>query len=159
MIDCGDGWSGFDNVDAVLLTHAHYDHIYGLNELVKENPNVKILTNEIGAKMLVDSKLNLSKYHEDEFIFNYPQNISLVSDREEIRLNADMSATAVFTPGHNPSCITWVFEKYIFTGDAYIPGLKTVVNLPGGNIKQADNSVALIENISKGLQVCAGHQV
>lgn len=35
LVDPGDTWEGFNNVSSVLLTHAHFDHIYGLNELFR----------------------------------------------------------------------------------------------------------------------------
>lgn len=38
IIDPGDVWDGFENVYKVLLTHAHFDHIYGLNELLTVYP-------------------------------------------------------------------------------------------------------------------------
>ena len=49
LVDCGDldviieeGW----HVIGVLITHSHYDHIYGLNNLVLYFPNVSIYTNK-----------------------------------------------------------------------------------------------------------------
>ncbi len=42
LVDPGDVWEGFKNVSAVLLTHAHFDHIYGLNELLEISPEAKV---------------------------------------------------------------------------------------------------------------------
>ena len=146
-------------MDKVLLTHAHFDHIYGLNKLVEVNPNIKVYTNEYGRKMLLDAKMNLSLYHETPFVLNNPESIVVVENNDDIRLADDLSVKAIFTPGHNPSCITWIIKDSLFTGDAYIPGIKVVTNLPGGNKKQADDSLKLINRLAVNRQIYPGHKI
>lgn len=159
LFDPGDEWDGFKGVDKVLLTHAHFDHIYGLNKLVEVNPNIKVYTNEYGRKMLLDAKMNLSLYHETPFVLNNPESIVVVENNDDIRLADDLSVKAIFTPGHNPSCITWIIKDSLFTGDAYIPGIKVVTNLPGGNKKQADDSLKLINRLAVNRQIYPGHKI
>lgn len=159
VIDPGDVWKGFDNVSTVLLTHAHFDHIYGLNELLKISPSAKVNTNEAGREMLLDARKNLSFYHETPFEFEHPDSIVIVNDGTEVNLGDGLIAKAVFTPGHNPSCITWIIDDAIFTGDSYIPGIKTVTNLPKGNKSQAIESEALIKSLAIGKTIYPGHKV
>lgn len=159
LIDTGDEWDGFKDVNVVLLTHAHFDHIYGLNELLKISPAARVYTNIYGRDMLLDAKKNMSFYHETPFVLENDESIVLVEDGEEIQLGNGQVANAVFTPGHNPSCITWIIEDCLFTGDAYIPGIKTVTNLPGGNKNDAEQSIKLIKDISKGKNIYPGHKV
>lgn len=59
------------------------------------------------------------------------------------------------TPGHNPSCLTFMIDQMIFSGDSYIPGVKTVTNLPGGNRAQAEESIRKI--LSFGGTIYPGH--
>lgn len=158
VIDPGDITLNYHDIDCVLLTHAHFDHIYGLNELLSLFPKIKVYTNEEGKAMLLDAKKNLSFYHNTPFIFKYPDNIITIKDGEEIKTN-DLLVKAVFTPGHNPSCITWIIGECIFTGDSYIPGIKTVTNLPGGNKNQANNSLKLIKQLSIGRTIYPGHKI
>ena len=51
LVDCGEVDSILPLIDGrlagVLLTHAHFDHIYGLNTLLELFPDVPILTNEM----------------------------------------------------------------------------------------------------------------
>lgn len=159
IIDPGDEWGGFKDVKAVLLTHAHFDHIYGLNRLLELNTEATVYTNEHGRMMLLDDKKNMSRYHETPFIFEYPERIATVNDGDEIEIGDGMTAKAVFTPGHNPSCITWIIEGRLFTGDAYIPGVKTVTNLPGGNKQQASDSEQLIRDLAKDRVIYPGHKI
>lgn len=159
MVDPGDLWRGFNDVDSVLLTHAHFDHIYGLNELFRISPDAKVYTNEVGKDMLLNARKNLSFYHETPFVFERPESIITVNDHDEINLGNGLKAQAIFTPGHNPSCITWIVGNAIFTGDSYIPGIKTVTNLPGGNKFQALKSEELIKHLATGRTIYPGHAI
>lgn len=159
LIDPGDEWSGFEGVRAILLTHAHFDHIYGLNEVLVQNPDARVFTNAEGRRMLVDAKLNLSKYHGTPFTFDVPDHIVVVANGEEVQLDEDMVAKAIYTPGHNPSCITWAVGCFLFTGDSYIPGLKTVSNLPKGNKKQALESENIILKLAENKIIYPGHYI
>ena len=158
LIDPGDIWEGSDAVGTVLLTHAHFDHIYGLNALFRRSPDIKVYTNETGREMLLDAKKNMSLYHEHPFVFDHHESIITVEDGEKIHFEDNIIAKAIFTPGHNPSCITWEIEDSVFTGDSYIPGIKTVTNLPGGNKKDAERSLDLIKELSLGKIIYPGHK-
>jgi len=159
LIDPGDIWEDFENAKIVLLTHAHFDHINGLNELLKISPQAKVYTNEIGKMMLLDARKNLSLYHETPFVFQHPQSIIAVTDGDEVDFDSEILAKATFTPGHNPSCITWVIGDMVFSGDSYIPGIKTVTNLPGGNRRQADESERLVKRLAVGRTIYPGHKI
>lgn len=159
LIDPGDVWSEFCNTNCILLTHAHFDHIYGLNELMKTSPDALVYTNDIGREMLLNAKKNMSYYHETPFVFEYPDLVKVVNDGDEIDIGNGVLAKAVFTPGHNPSCITWVIDGMVFTGDSYIPDIKTVINLPGSNKQQAMESEKLILKLAKNRVIYPGHAV
>ncbi len=159
IVDPSYEWSNFSDVKYILLTHVHFDHISGINIVIELNPNVRIYTNESGREMLLNAKKNLSFYHETPFIISDPSRIVTVKDREEISIAEGMTAKAIFTPGHNPSCITWLIGECLFTGDAYIPGVKTVTNLPDGNKMQAEASLELIKQLSVGKTIYPGHKI
>ncbi len=158
LVDIGEYRPEYSNVGTVLLTHAHFDHIYGLNDLMMISPEAVVYTNEAGRTMLLDAKKNLSFYHESPFVFGYPEQIRVVDDGDEIDLGCGMVAQAVFTPGHNPSCITWVVGDMVFSGDSLIPGIKTVTNLPGCNKRQAKESEELIRQLAIGRTLYPGHK-
>ena len=69
IVDCGD----VDHilpciegrVEGVLLTHAHFDHIFGLNNLLAIFPAIPVVTNQAGKNALLNEKLNFSKYHDN----------------------------------------------------------------------------------------------
>jgi glyoxylase-like metal-dependent hydrolase (beta-lactamase superfamily II) len=142
------------SLKGILLTHGHFDHIYGSNDVVALFPTVPVYTNEFGTQMLVSAKLNMSKYHETPFEFQYPENIVIIEDATEIA-----PFKAYETHGHNPSCLTFVTDDAIFTGDAYIPGIAVVTNLPKGNKVQAQQSVQKILDLASGKTIYPGHKL
>lgn len=161
LVDCGELGRVLEKVDGrkikgVLLTHAHFDHIYGLPCLLEQYPECIIFTNEIGRVTLASAKLNMSKYHENPIVVEGPQ-ICICKEDDEIRLLDDLKATVYEVPGHHPSCLAFMVDDYLFTGDAYIPGVKLVTNLLGGNKAQAAESVERILRLAEGKTICAGH--
>ena len=159
IIDPGDEWYGFYNVNIILLTHAHFDHIYGLNKILELNPTAFVYTNLIGRDMLMNTKKNLSFFYGEPFLFKYLDRVKLVEDKEIIKSDFELEFQAIFTPGHNDSCITWITNEAIFTGDSFIPGIKVVTNLPGGNKKLAQLSLENIHKFDRDRFIYPGHEV
>ena len=164
VVDCGDVEpllpliKGRD-FKGVLLTHGHFDHIYGLNELCAAHPEAKVYCSPWTMRQLLDEKLNISFYHEMPFVFAYPERVVLVADGDQIDLGDGTMITAVCTPGHHPGCITWMTDDALFTGDACIPGVKVVTKLPLGDRRVAAQSLALIESLATGRTIYPGHSV
>ena len=164
LVDCGDvepllSLLDGENLLGVLLTHGHFDHIYGLNELCKRFPDVRVYCSEWARRQLLDSKLNISFYHETPFVFDYPERIVVVQDGDTVDMGDGNVVTAVATHGHTPGCITWMTDEALFTGDAYIPGVRVVTNLPYGDKLKAASSVEKILSLADGRTICPGHDV
>lgn len=168
IVDCGDvpplvdfisslGGDSF-KIRGVLLTHAHYDHMYGLPKLTEKFPSLRVYTNEDGKKALANERLNFSKYHEDPISYE-TDSVVICEDSDEIELFDGIKAVVHYTPGHNPACLTYEVGEYLFTGDSYIPGIKVVTNLPGGNKELAAQSLEKILELAKGKILCPGHVV
>lgn len=165
LVDCGDiekvidqGWK----VVGVLLTHSHYDHIYGLNKLIKLFPSVLVYTNAEGKKGLLNPRWNFSRYHTDveDFIFKYPENVRVIADRDVILLNDYLKITTLLVPGHEPSCVAYTSGDFIFTGDAYIPGVKVVDTFPRSNKELAQSSLDLLRKLEEqGITILPGHRI
>lgn len=143
----------------ILLTHVHYDHIYGLNEIHQVYPYVPVFTNLKGFEALHDPYKNLSFYQDSSFIFEDDKCVKLVNDDDVFSLGKNIEVKTIFTPGHHTSCITWEIGKYMFTGDSYIPGVKTVTRLLDGCLGDAILSEEKIMNQSRGMIICPGHYV
>lgn len=165
LVDCGDvdriilnGW----HVRGVLLTHAHTDHIYGINQLLEHNPNAIIYTNESGKEELLNPRLNFSKYHDDvdDFVIAKPENVRIIKKDGELHLDDNLIVESMFTPGHMPSCITYKYGELLFTGDSYIPGVKVITHFPRSNKEQAAVSLERLQELERsGLKIMPGHWI
>lgn len=144
-------------VGGVLLTHYHYDHIYGLNHLHEASPECGIFASAHTIQGLYDPKMNLSFYHEDPIVFKGPMPVE-IRDGDEIRLFRGIRAVVYSTPGHNPGCLSFEIENYLFTGDAYIPFVQVVTKLKGGNKTVAASSLRKIRSrLHPGITLFPGH--
>ena len=146
-------------VEGVFLTHAHFDHIYGLPELVKHYPHCKIYVTEYAKEGLASDKLNMSRYHETPVSYE-GENVEVVREGESMSLfDGEPEMRFYETPGHNPGCLTMVLGNMIFTGDAYIPGVGANTQLPHANKELAQQSMERILKLAEGKVILSGHQV
>ena len=161
LVDCGDIDRILPLIEGrlrgVLLTHAHFDHIYGLNLLAALFPSLVVYTNQEGLAELLNDRLNFSRYYGEPFVLDVPEKVTLIKNGACVELFEDIVAEAVFTPGHSLSCVTWQVGDLLFTGDSFIPGVKTVTNVPHSNKEQAAASEALIRELASHRIVYAGH--
>lgn len=163
LVDCGDikpliQWceEHKKSIEGVFLTHTHFDHIYGLNDLLASIPHVKVYTSSNGVQSLVSPRYNLSLYHEESFV--YTGNVNTLEEGCNIDLYPDTCLTVYSTPGHDWSCLAFKVGDYLFTGDSYIPGVKLVTNFPKSNKEQAKKSLCKILDLSKNCSIlCPGH--
>lgn len=163
LVDCGDfdrvmERIGDKRIVGLLLTHAHFDHIYGIPLLLEKFPDCLICANEYALKALSDIKLNMSKYHGQP-ICVMPDNFYSCHDGSHFGIFEDCEVLVYETPGHNPGCSTFEIDKHVFTGDAYIPGKDVVTVLPGSDKEKANESLRRIRKIADGKVICAGHEV
>ncbi len=151
-------WNALDSraeIAGVFLTHYHYDHIYGINKLHRFFPDCPIYASEITLAGLKNPKVNLSFYHEDPV--TYIGNNGVVPDRMEMEVENNC-LHILPTPGHNPGHWAYRLGKYLFTGDAYIPGVNVVTKLKGGNKQQSLASLRLIrQSLQRDTILCPGH--
>lgn len=143
-------------VKGVFLTHTHFDHIYGINELYREFPNCEVYTSEYGKEALYSEKKNFSFYHEYPIVFE-GNRITILKEGDVVSLYPSVELRVYYTPGHCPSCLTYQIGDKLFTGDSYIPDVKVVSKLPKGNKDLARASEQRIIDLSKDKDVYPGH--
>ncbi len=144
-------------IKGVFLTHAHYDHIQGINVLAESFPNCMFYCAEHTRDALYSDKLNLSFYHEQPVVYA-GENVIILKDHELVPLNGSLKVKVIATPGHNPGCLSFKLGNFLFTGDSFIPGIPVVTKLKGGNKAENIASLAILfQEIDKETIICPGH--
>lgn len=168
IVDCGDAMPIMDfirqnglHLECILLTHSHFDHIYGLNEVLEQYPEATVYTSSKGKLGLYDTRLNLSQYSVEHKPFRllYKDNVCVLQEGDCISF-ADEQIRVVSTPGHDWSCLSYIVDGMIFTGDSYIPGINVVASWPKSNKIEARTSLQKLKELEQsGLMICPGHAI
>lgn len=147
-------------VKAILLTHCHADHIYGLGEILNEIPNIQIYCSQITSDGLFDPKLNLSFLFPDCHLdIPHSSKINVISEGEF--MISGLKIRAFETPGHSDDCLSFFIGEHAFTGDSYIPYSKVFTKWPRSQKDLAiKNETKLIEIIKhNNSDVHPGHWI
>ncbi len=147
---------GHRKVRGAFITHTHYDHIYGINKLIEIFPKCIIYTSLHGKEGLFSDKLNFSRYHGNPFLFK-GEHIEILKDGDEVFLFPNVVLKAMYTPGHDWSCMSYYTDKAIFTGDSYIPNIKVITSFPKSNECEAKISYNRILEQTKRKNIYPGH--
>ncbi len=123
---------------AVLLTHGHFDHIMGIDDVIKEG-NVPVYAHQEEKKLLNDSTMNLSTMYGKGYTFS---NAIYLSDGEMIKI-AGFTFEVIYTPGHTKGgcCYYCKEERVLFSGDTLFCGSVGRTDFPTGSSSQLIRSV------------------
>lgn len=122
-------------VVAILITHGHFDHISGVEEL-KTASHAKVYAPLPEKEILSDPSLNLS----DEGISVAAD--QYLTDNEEL-LIAGIPVRMLLTPGHTGGgcCYYLENEKVLFSGDTLFAGSVGRTDLPTGSFEKLIASI------------------
>lgn len=143
-------------VKSVFLTHTHYDHIYGIRDLVKNYPGCKVYTSAFGKEALASDRLNFSRYHNDAFRWKY-EYLQVLHDGDRLEVFPGVNLEVMATPGHDKSCLSYRIGYYLFSGDSFIPKVKVMASFPQSSKEDAERSVQRILAVADGCCLCPGH--
>ena len=94
--------------------------------------------------------------------FDHTGALSYFEEKYHLKHNKvikDFSYEVIKTPGHTPDSLTFYFpnEKVMFTGDFLFQGTVGRMDLPGGSIKDMQNSLELISKYPSDITIYPGH--
>lgn len=128
-----------------------------MKELLSKYPDAKVYSNQFGHEELTSSRKNHSFYLGTPFEIDNYRKVVLKNERI-IHFDGFCEIEALWTPGHDESCISYKVDKYLFTGDSYIPGVRVFTGFIGGNKETALASQQLLMRMElSGLIVLCGH--
>jgi hydroxyacylglutathione hydrolase len=143
-------------VDAILVTHCHFDHI-GAVAPVAEATGAPVYCPEIEVPVLADTMSYVpwpgfgpyESYEADE----------TVAGGERLSL-AGLEIDVAFTPGHSPGHVTYAIpdESALFSGDVLFKGSVGRTDLPGGDWPTLLESIrGLVDAHPEDTTVYPGH--
>lgn len=101
---------------AILLTHAHFDHIAALDEVINKY-DVPLYMHKEEFSFLTDSEKNGSakfKQYGMPLITSKAKPLELDEGKHHI---ANFEFNVLHTPGHSPGSLTYVFKEFAVVGD------------------------------------------
>ncbi|MFO8020668.1 MAG: MBL fold metallo-hydrolase [Promethearchaeia archaeon] len=113
-------------IDAIFLSHSHFDHISGLNELIKKFPDLPIFCSRITLDLYIlrDSdflKQDSQEEIEQEEYRNVVKNVIYVENGEKIEFKERDCYLAFYHAGHMPGALMLLSKlrgfRFLFTGD------------------------------------------
>lgn len=113
----------------ILLTHGHFDHMLGIEELQARFPETTVFVHPNDRPMLQDSERNGSLMIQTRFDY-YGVTQDLVEGEMEI---GGVSFQVLHLPGHSPGGCAFLFETDCVCGDAVFAGSIGRTDLPGGD--------------------------
>ena len=138
-------------VDAVLLTHGHFDHVGAVEALVGRT----------GCKLWM-KEADYTQKPSPIASFFYPihdcdfTEVCFCEEEEQIHAGGLMF-TVLETPGHTWGSVCYRCEDVIFTGDTLFAGACGRTDLPGGDAQWLRRSLARLAALEEDPTVYPGH--
>ena len=130
-------------IEAILLTHGHFDHVGGVKKLAEQTDCRVFLHHE--EQKLPSYITSGALYYTDTY-----------GEGDEISL-AGMTFTVLHTPGHTPGSVCLRFEDTLFTGDTLFAGGCGRTDLPGGDWNTIRESLRRLADLPGNADVYPGH--
>ncbi len=142
-----------DKERLILLTHCHFDHIGGAEQL-RNNTGVKIAIGELENEFLSDPSVNLSGLL-GEPVKPFSADL-LLKDGEEVSVG-DLKFKVIHTPGHTSGSVSYLFGDILFSGDTVFNCSIGRTDFPTGDYFVLSSSIKKLYELDGDIRVFSGH--
>lgn len=142
-------------LQGILLTHGHFDHIMGIDTLRREW-SVPVYASALEQKVLTDANVNLSVAYGAGYVF---ADARFLEDGASLAL-AGYQIRMISTPGHTAGgcCYYIEEEEVLFSGDTLFAGSVGRTDFPTGSMSTLVRSVKeRLLSLPEDTQVYPGH--
>jgi len=139
--------NGYD-LQAILLTHGHFDHIGGVNSF-KEKFGCKVYMHADDVEF-IDNPLKFGRKF-DKFAPD------VLVDGNDVICVCDMSIKVLHTPGHSQGSVCYILGDVIFCGDTLFKRSYGRVDLRGGDYDKIKSSIQTILELDGDRILLCGH--
>lgn len=145
------------SLQAVLLTHAHIDHVLGVDFVSRHFG--------IGFRLHAEDLFNLNAVPNYAHLYGCPgynppaEPEAFVEDGEKL-VFGEIEMEVFFTPGHAPGHVVYYLpsEKTVINGDVLFAGSFGRVDLPGGDLETLKRSIfEIMFQLPEDTLVYCGH--
>ena len=136
------------NVVAILITHAHYDHVFSLYELVQDTgAPVYMHGDDLNAYGMAVRRINSEPVEIENFI----------KDGDVLEILGEKIEVMHF-PGHAKGLVAFMMDDTMFCGDFLFKGTTGRTDLPGSNTAQMKESLIKFSKLTRGnFKILSGH--
>ena len=139
-------------IDAIVLTHGHYDHISAVDALY-ELYSPKIYIHHLDEEYLSNPYMNASEQMNESFVVKSPYE-TIVEGPLTI---GEFSFDVVLTGGHTPGSITLFIDDLAFVGDCIFKNSIGRTDLPGGSMETMKKSLQFFKELKRDVTLLPGH--
>ncbi len=139
------------HVKAILLTHGHFDHCMGLEEVYEATRAPVYMSHR-------DLNADLGNSHfAVDWELDPPDDTHFVSEGDEIRAG-ELTFTVLETPGHTPGGLTFMIEDCLFTGDTLFRLSCGRYDFPDSDSLELGHSLEKLRDLEGDYEVFPGHE-
>lgn len=144
---------GDTDLQYILLTHGHFDHIGGVRDIKKEY-GCKVVISSVDAPMLSSGKASLAAFCGAEQNNTKPD--ITVQDGDEIELGT-LKIKVLSTPGHTSGSVCFVVGDALFSGDTLFYCSCGRTDFPTGSSDDMIKSLKKLASLDGNYKVYTGH--
>lgn len=144
---------GDTELQYILLTHGHFDHIGGVRDIKKEY-GCKVVISSVDAPMLSSGKASLAAFCGAEQNDTEPD--ITVQDGDEIEVGT-LKIKVLSTPGHTSGSVCYVVGDALFSGDTLFYCSCGRTDFPTGSSDDMIKSLKKLAYLDGNYKVYTGH--